>query len=57
LRQKCRPTFDGVYGVNVKVPFFLVAKLAPAMAARGKGSIINVTAMVAQFGQPGMARG
>jgi NAD(P)-dependent dehydrogenase (short-subunit alcohol dehydrogenase family) len=47
--------FDGVYGVNVKVPFFLVAELAPAMAARGKGSIINVTTMVAQFGQPGMA--
>jgi len=42
--------FDGVYGVNVKVPFFLVAELAPAMAARGKGSIINVTTMVAQFG-------
>jgi NAD(P)-dependent dehydrogenase (short-subunit alcohol dehydrogenase family) len=41
--------------VNVKVPFFLVAELAPAMAARGKGSIINVTTMVAQFGQPGMA--
>lgn len=41
--------------MNVKVPFFLVAELAPAMAARGKGSIINVTTMVAQFGQPGMA--
>ncbi len=47
--------FDGVYDVNVKVPFFLVAELAPAMAARGKGSIINVTTMVAHFGQPGMA--
>ena len=44
-----------MYDVNVKVPFFLVAELAPAMAARGKGSIINVTTMVAQFGQPGMA--
>jgi NAD(P)-dependent dehydrogenase (short-subunit alcohol dehydrogenase family) len=47
--------FDGVYDVNVKVPFFLVAELAPAMAARGKGSIINVTTMVAQFGLSGMA--
>lgn len=47
--------FDEVYDVNVKVPFFLVAELAPAMAARGKGSIINVTTMVAQFGQAGMA--
>jgi short chain dehydrogenase len=32
--------FDGVYGVNVKVPFFLVAELAPAMAARGRGSLV-----------------
>jgi NAD(P)-dependent dehydrogenase (short-subunit alcohol dehydrogenase family) len=47
--------FDSVYDVNVKVPFFLVAELAPAMAARGKGAIINVTTMVAQFGQSGMA--
>jgi NAD(P)-dependent dehydrogenase (short-subunit alcohol dehydrogenase family) len=47
--------FSDVYDVNVKVPFFLVAELAPAMAARGKGSIINVTTMVAQFGQAGMA--
>jgi NAD(P)-dependent dehydrogenase (short-subunit alcohol dehydrogenase family) len=47
--------FDTVYAVNVKVPFFLVAELAPAMAARGKGAIINVTTMVAHFGQAGMA--
>ena len=47
--------FDGVFAVNVKVPFFLVAELAPAMAARGKGAIINVTTMVAQYGQGGMA--
>ena len=47
--------FDSVYAVNVKVPFFLVAELVPAMAARGKGAIINVTTMVAQFGQAGMA--
>jgi NAD(P)-dependent dehydrogenase (short-subunit alcohol dehydrogenase family) len=47
--------FDSVYAVNVKVPFFLVAELAPAMADRGKGAIINLTTMVAQFGQAGMA--
>ena len=47
--------FDSVYAVNVKVPFFLVAEIAPAMAACGKGSIINVTTMVAQYGQAGMA--
>lgn len=47
--------FDSVYAVNVKVPFFLVAEIAPAMAARGRGSIINITTMVAQYGQAGMA--
>jgi NAD(P)-dependent dehydrogenase (short-subunit alcohol dehydrogenase family) len=47
--------FDSVYDLNVKVPFFLVAELAPAMAARGKGAIINITTMVAQYGQSGMA--
>ena len=29
-------TFDSVYSLNVKVPFFLVAELAPLMAKRGK---------------------
>jgi NAD(P)-dependent dehydrogenase (short-subunit alcohol dehydrogenase family) len=47
--------FDRVYAINVKAPFFLVAELAPAMAERGKGAIVNVTTMVAQFGQANMA--
>jgi NAD(P)-dependent dehydrogenase (short-subunit alcohol dehydrogenase family) len=47
--------FDAVYATNVKAPFFLVAELAPAMAARGKGAIVNVTTMVAQFGKAQMA--
>ncbi|MBB5791842.1 SDR family NAD(P)-dependent oxidoreductase [Jiangella mangrovi] len=47
--------FDAVYAINVKVPFFLVAELAPAMAARGRGAVVNVTTMVAQFGQASMA--
>ena len=47
--------FDWVYDVNVKVPFFLVAELAPKMAGRGHGSIVNVTTMVAEFGAPQMA--
>lgn len=42
--------FDAVYGVNVKVPFFLVAELAPAMAETGKGSIVNIVSQVAHFG-------
>ena len=47
--------FDETFDVNVKVPFFLVASLAPAMAERGWGSIVNISTMVANFGQPGMA--
>ncbi len=41
--------------LNVKGPFCLVASLAPAMAERGWGSIVNVSTMVASFGQGGMA--
>jgi NAD(P)-dependent dehydrogenase (short-subunit alcohol dehydrogenase family) len=47
--------FDRVFAVNVKAPFFLVADLAPEMAKRDHGAIINVTTMVAEFGAPEMA--
>jgi len=47
--------FDETFALNVKVPFFLVASLAPAMAERGWGAIVNVSTMVASFGQGGMA--
>src|SRR6201981_3922551 len=47
--------FDETFALNVKVPFFLVASLAPAMAERGWGSIVNISTMVASFGQGGMA--
>jgi NAD(P)-dependent dehydrogenase (short-subunit alcohol dehydrogenase family) len=46
---------DSAYAVNVRAPFILVAELAPAMAARGQGAIVNVLTMVARFGVPGMA--
>jgi NAD(P)-dependent dehydrogenase (short-subunit alcohol dehydrogenase family) len=47
--------FDETFAVNVKVPFFLVAALAPTMAERGGGAIVSISTMVASFGQPGMA--
>lgn len=47
--------FDAVYAVNVRAPFYLVAELAPLMAARGSGAIVNVTTMVAYVGMAGMA--
>jgi NAD(P)-dependent dehydrogenase (short-subunit alcohol dehydrogenase family) len=45
---------DEVFAVNVKAPYLLVAALAPAMAERGHGAIVNVTTMVAEFGMNGM---
>jgi NAD(P)-dependent dehydrogenase (short-subunit alcohol dehydrogenase family) len=47
--------FDAVYGLNVKAPWFLAAALAPTMAARADGAIVNVSSMVAGFGVAGMA--
>ncbi|QRP44835.1 SDR family NAD(P)-dependent oxidoreductase [Amycolatopsis sp. FDAARGOS 1241] len=52
--ETTEPDFDSVYSLNVKAPYFLVAALAPAMAKRGKGSIVNVSTMVAEFGAAGM---
>jgi NAD(P)-dependent dehydrogenase (short-subunit alcohol dehydrogenase family) len=45
-------TFDMVYAVNVKAPFFLTAAIAPAMAQRGNGSIINLGSWIARLGIP-----
>ncbi|HEY2519939.1 MAG TPA: glucose 1-dehydrogenase [Streptosporangiaceae bacterium] len=45
-------TFDQVYAVNVKAPFFLVAAVAPAMAAAGGGVIINLGSWIARLGIP-----
>jgi len=47
--------FDRVYALNVKAPYFLVAELAPLMARRGKGAIVNVSTMVADYGVSGMS--
>ncbi len=45
---------DEVFAINVKAPYLLVAALAPAMAERGHGAIVNVTTMVSEFGMSGM---
>ena len=47
--------FDAIYALNVKAKFFLVGELAPAMAARGKGAIVNISTQVAAYGVPGMS--
>jgi NAD(P)-dependent dehydrogenase (short-subunit alcohol dehydrogenase family) len=45
-------TFDEVFAVNVKAPFFLTAAIAPQMAERGGGAIINLGSWVARLGIP-----
>jgi NAD(P)-dependent dehydrogenase (short-subunit alcohol dehydrogenase family) len=48
-------TFDRLFAANVRAPYFLVAALAPQMAARGSGSIINIGSMAGHVGMPGNA--
>src|SRR5947208_2673015 len=48
-------TFDALFASDVRAPYFLVAAFAPRMAARGKGSIINVSSIAAQIGLAGGA--
>ncbi|MBY8880031.1 SDR family NAD(P)-dependent oxidoreductase [Actinacidiphila acidipaludis] len=45
-------TFDRVYAVNVKAPFFLTAAVAPAMAEAGSGAIVNLGSWIARLGIP-----
>jgi NAD(P)-dependent dehydrogenase (short-subunit alcohol dehydrogenase family) len=48
-------TFDALFASNVRAPYLLVAGLAPRMAARGSGVIINVSSMAGQVGLAGGA--
>jgi NAD(P)-dependent dehydrogenase (short-subunit alcohol dehydrogenase family) len=45
-------TFDEVYAVNVKAPFFLTAAIAPTMVEHGGGAIINLGSWIARLGIP-----
>jgi NAD(P)-dependent dehydrogenase (short-subunit alcohol dehydrogenase family) len=48
-------TFDLLFAANVRAAYFLVAALAPKMAARGSGSIISLGSMAGQIGLAGGA--
>ena len=48
-------TFDRLFAANVRAPYFMVAALAPKMAARGSGSIVNIASMAGQIGLAGGA--
>jgi NAD(P)-dependent dehydrogenase (short-subunit alcohol dehydrogenase family) len=47
--------FDRLFTANVRPAYFLTAALAPAMAARGSGCVINVGSMAGETGMPGGA--
>jgi len=48
-------TYTQTFDVNLRAPYFLTAALAPAMLAKGDGSIINVSSLTARKGVPGMS--
>jgi NAD(P)-dependent dehydrogenase (short-subunit alcohol dehydrogenase family) len=48
-------SFDAMFASNVRSAYLLVAALAPKMAARGNGSIVNLSSMAAQVGLAGGA--
>ena len=47
--------FDKMFTANVRSAYYLVAALAPGMAKRGTGSIINLGSMAGQIGLAGGA--
>ncbi len=47
--------FDLLFAGNVRAPFLLVGALAPGMAARGKGSVVNIGSMAGELGLAGGA--
>jgi NAD(P)-dependent dehydrogenase (short-subunit alcohol dehydrogenase family) len=53
--QTTEEAFDVTFDVNVKAPFFLTAVIAPRMAKKGGGSIINISTMAATIGMNGLA--
>jgi NAD(P)-dependent dehydrogenase (short-subunit alcohol dehydrogenase family) len=48
-------TLDQLFSANVQAPYLLVSVLAPKMAARGSGVIINLASRAGTVGQPNNA--
>ena len=47
--------YQRLFDVNVRAPFFLTAALLPGMAARGRGSVVNVSTSATTMAIPGGA--
>ncbi|MEO7336658.1 MAG: SDR family NAD(P)-dependent oxidoreductase [Caldimonas sp.] len=47
--------FDAMFATNVRAAYLLVGAIAPAMATRGRGSIVNLGSMAGQIGLAGGA--
>jgi NAD(P)-dependent dehydrogenase (short-subunit alcohol dehydrogenase family) len=47
--------FDKIFSANVKAAYYLVGAIAPHMAKRGTGSIVNLGSMAGQIGLAGAA--
>ncbi|QNJ94168.1 SDR family oxidoreductase [Mycolicibacterium fluoranthenivorans] len=47
--------FHTVVATNLAAPYFLVASLAPGMAAAGKGAVVNVSSIAGRLALPGMS--
>jgi NAD(P)-dependent dehydrogenase (short-subunit alcohol dehydrogenase family) len=48
-------TFDALMASNLRAAYFLVARIGPAMARRGHGSIVNIGSMAGTIGLSGGA--
>jgi NAD(P)-dependent dehydrogenase (short-subunit alcohol dehydrogenase family) len=46
-------TFDEHVNVNLRAPYMLVQQLVPAMAARGRGAVVNVSTLAASVATRG----
>jgi NAD(P)-dependent dehydrogenase (short-subunit alcohol dehydrogenase family) len=46
---------DEALAANVRAPYLLTAALAPAMVAKGSGSIVNISTMAARIGMAGLS--
>ncbi|MET3961844.1 NAD(P)-dependent dehydrogenase (short-subunit alcohol dehydrogenase family) [Marmoricola sp. OAE513] len=45
-------TFDQIFAVNVKAPYFLTAALVPSMVERGSGAVVNLGSWITRLGVP-----